>query len=71
MPNTKLENNKKIAFVMLAIMAFASVLSFGSRKVFAQNTETAATVGLLDLKELFRVLRIGMENMIFQSRHLL
>ena len=44
MPNTKLENNKKIAFVMLAIMAFASVLSFGSRKVFAQNTETAATV---------------------------
>ncbi len=43
MPNTKSENNKKIAFVMLAIMAFASVLSFGSRKVFAQNTESAAS----------------------------
>lgn len=36
MPSTKTEKNKKIAFVMLAIMAAASVLSFGT-KVFAQD----------------------------------
>lgn len=37
MPSTKIENNKKIAFIMLAIMAFAAILSFTSRKVYAQN----------------------------------
>ena len=44
MPNTKIENNKKIAFIMLAIMAFAAILSFTSRKVYAQNESSNYTI---------------------------
>lgn len=44
MPSTKIENNKKIAFIMLAIMAFAAILSFTSRKVYAQNESSNSAV---------------------------
>lgn len=44
MPNTKIENNKKIALVMLSIMAFAAILSFTSKKVFAQTESSNSSV---------------------------
>lgn len=45
MLNTRTENNKKIALVMLAIMLSASVISLGSR-VFAQDHAVAEQTGM-------------------------
>lgn len=45
MLNTRTENNKKIALVMLAIMLSASVISLGSR-AFAQNHAVAEQTGM-------------------------
>ena len=45
MLNTRTENNKKIALVMLAIMLSASVISLGSR-AFAQDHAVAEQTGM-------------------------
>ncbi len=44
MPNTKTQNNKKIAFIMMSIMLAASVLSF-AQNAFAKDSTPVASSG--------------------------